>query len=85
MTSNQGNEYTVIDSLRGALQRVDPNLLDRCDAVLSSKNECNSNQSALRHSSSGEEGSNNNKIGADKISADDLDVPLGPLSPAKMN
>lgn len=45
VTSNQGNEYSVIESLRSALQRVDPDLRDRSDALLITRTECSAQQS----------------------------------------
>lgn len=39
VSSNQGNEFMVIESLRSALRRVDPELLDTCDERLQSRTE----------------------------------------------
>lgn len=81
--SNQGNQYTVIDSLWAALQPVDTGLLDSSDVAIQSKSECDSNQSALRYSASWAEGSNNNAIEADNICAEVPEVPPGPDEPSE--
>lgn len=58
VTSNQSNEYTVIESIRYSLQRVAQVLLDRSDAPRMPKTEFNYNQEALGYPTSTKQVSN---------------------------
>lgn len=75
VTSNQGNEYTLLESLRSSLQIADPGILDRSDAAVRCKTKCDDNQPALKNPIAVEKGTNKDQIQDQPRSTDVSDIP----------
>lgn len=71
---SQANSFTLIDSLRAALQRFDRGVLDRCNDTLEYSTECDTHKPELQNSNSneGETSDSQTEVKADNVHVSDM-------------